>query len=142
MHLDLAVKTLAMSIKEGAESAQVMVPTTNQQTNDTSFFLILQIIVSILPIIIAIVFNMSVKSKIRQKENFNGISWGVANSLGAGAIGLLCVVLAHNSINKELNKVKDKKYTAYAKDELRRFIKSYAICCIVVIIISVLLLSN
>ena len=140
-----STKAFGLTIKEGVEAVvptETSSPVASQSSTTDMGVILLQIAVSVLPIILAVIFSAVVKDRIRQRENFSGISWGFANSLGAGFIGLLCVVIAHNSINKELSKVKDKQYVAYAKNELKRFIKSYAICCVVVIVIAVLLLFN
>lgn len=140
-----STKAFGLTIKEGAEAViptETSLPTTSQSSATDMGVILLQIAVSVLPIILAAIFSAVIKDRIRQRENFNGISWGFANSFGAGFIGLLCVVIAHNSINKELSRVKDKQYVTYAKNELKRFIKSYAICYVVMIVIAALLLSN
>lgn len=61
----------------------------------------------IISIILAIIFNKSVKKSIWQEKEFSGMGWGIANGLFGG---LIWVLIAHNSINKEIAKIKDKEY--------------------------------
>lgn len=91
----------------------------------------------ILAIIVAIIFASKVKSDIRKKEYFSGTAWGVLN--GILGIGLLFVILAHSSINKELVKIKDKKYRDYAQQEMASFTKTYIIFLVIWFIISMIL---
>ena len=60
----------------------------------------------ILSILVAIIFPIDVKKKIRAKKEFDGIMWGIAN--GLVGLGLLWVIIAHASINKELTKLRIK----------------------------------
>ena len=46
------------------------------------------------------------------------------------------------SVNKEIAKVKDKKYAKYAKDQVKRFILAYFICALFWIFIAVARLSS
>ena len=97
----------------------------------------------IISAIIAAAFADSVKNKIRQKERFDGVAWGIANGIfGAGIISLLFVIIAHNSINKELETVKNKKYVTRAKAEMQTFIKVYFLCFVGWIIISAIVIAS
>lgn len=109
----------------------------------TNYGVIISVVSFILPAILAIVFAKSIKTRIRQKERFNGVAWGIANGvLGAGIVGLLFVVIAHNSINKELETVKNKKYVTRAKAEMQTFIKVYFLCFVGWIIISAIVIAS
>ena len=51
--------------------------------------------------------------------------WGIAN--GLVGLGLLWVIITHASTNKEIDKVKDKKYEKYALEQMREFVKNYTL---------------
>ena len=91
-----------------------------------------------LSIIVAIVFSISVKKRIKSKKEFSGIIWGIVN--GLVGLGLLWVIIAHTSINKEIDKIKDKKYKKYAQVQMREFIKNYALFVIIWIFIGLFVL--
>lgn len=57
---------------------------------------------------------------------FSGTAWGIIN--GIIGVGLLFVIIAHNSINSEIAKIKNKKYKEYAIGQMHEFIKAYFIC--------------
>ena len=99
--------------------------------SDANIFI--QSIGLIASIVLAIVFNYGVKSKIRQKAEFSGMVWGILN--GIVGVGLLWVVIAHSSINKEIEKVKNKKYKAYAESQMKDFVKAYAVCLLIWVVI-------
>ena len=77
-------------------------------------------------ILIAVAFACDIKNRIRKQKEFSGCGWGIIN--GILGIGILWVIIAHNSINKEIAKISNKKYEKYAKDQMKTFITSYAIC--------------
>ena len=101
--------------------------------------LIIQSLGLIISIIVAVAFAIGVKSKIRAKKEFSGIGWGIVN--GIVGIGILWVVIAHSSINKEIEKIKDKKYKEYAKQEMKEFTRAYGICLIISLVIVFLVMS-
>lgn len=94
----------------------------------------------VLSIVIAIVFAGTIKAKIQEKQEFNGIAWGLLN--GVIGIGILWVIIAHASINKEIEKVKNKKYKEYAQKQMKDFVKTYGICLLVWIVISLILFAT
>ena len=89
-----------------------------------------------LSIIVAIAFAIDVKKKIKTKKEFDGIMWGIAN--GLVGVGLLWVIIAHASINKEIDRVKDKKYKKYALEQMREFVKNYALFIVLWLIIALM----
>lgn len=93
-----------------------------------------------LSIIIAIIFNQSVKHKIQNKEEFSGMGWGLVN--GIIGIGFLWVIIVYSSINKEVKKIKDKEYKKYAEFQMKDFTRTYGICLAIwIIILSIFMLS-
>lgn len=99
--------------------------------------LFIQSIGLLLSIVVAIIFNKSVKNKIRQKEEFSGVGWGLAN--GLLGVGFLWVIIAHSSINKEIAKIKNKKYKEYVESQMKNFVKTYAICIVIWIVLSIIM---
>ena len=96
-------------------------------------------------VIIAVAFGFvkSVKNKIKQRREFSGIGWALANAVvGLGVVGIIVTVIAYSSIRKQIDTVKSKKYKKYAKRQMSDFVKTYAICLgvklLVVVIINVL----
>ncbi|MBQ6487511.1 hypothetical protein IJI89_03775 [Candidatus Saccharibacteria bacterium] len=79
-------------------------------------------------ILVTIIFACSVKNRIRQKKDFDGFGWGIVN--GIFGTGILWVIIAHNSISKDIARAKDRKYVKYANEQMQTFIKTYAICLI------------
>ena len=94
----------------------------------------------ILAIIFAIVFASSVKEKIKRREEFSGVGWGLLN--GVTGLGIIWVVLAHNSINKELAKVKNKKYEKYVRKQMGAFSKTYGVCLLVWIVVAIFIVMS
>ena len=92
----------------------------------------------LLSIVLAIIFPIDVKKRIRAKKEFDGIMWGIAN--GLVGLGLLWVIIAHSSINKEIDKIKDKKYKKYALEQMREFVKNYALFIVLWLIIALFIL--
>ena len=92
----------------------------------------------IFSILVAIIFPIDVKKKIRTKKEFDGIMWGIAN--GLVGLGLLWVIIAHASINKEIDKIKDKKYKKYALEQMREFVKNYALFIVLWLVIALFVL--
>ena len=104
---------------------------------------IISIVTSIVPIILALAATDSIKNAIREKRRFNGIAWGVALGItGAGLIGIVCAVLAHSSINKELEMVKNERYAKRAKEEMRTFIKAFFVSLVLTIVLAGVVLSS
>lgn len=96
-------------------------------------------------IIIAVAFSFvkSVKNKIKYRKEFSGIGWALANAVvGLGIVGIITTVIAYNSINQRIGIIKNKKYKKYAKRQMSDFVKTYAICfgikLLIVIIINVM----
>ena len=96
-------------------------------------------------IIVAVAFGFtkSVKNKIRRRQEFSGIGWALLNAVvGLGIVGLITVAIAYNSINKEIEATKSRRYKKYAKRQMSDFVKTYAICfgikLLIVIIINML----
>ena len=77
----------------------------------------------VLSIAVAIFFSISVKKKVKTKEEFSGAMWGLAN--GLFGLGFLWIIIAHDSINKEIVKIRDKDYKKYAQNQMRDFVKIY-----------------
>lgn len=94
----------------------------------------------ILSIVVAIEFCVIVKKKIQQKEELSGMGWGLLN--GLFGVGLIWVIIAHSSINKEIDKIKSEKYANYAKVEMKDFVRTYSICLITWIVIIFLISSS
>ena len=61
------------------------------------------------------------------------MAWGLVN--GVLGIGILPTILALVSINNEIAKVKNRKYAEYAKEEIKKFIYTYFICLVFLILI-------
>ena len=101
--------------------------------------LIIQSLGLIISIIVAVGFTTNVKRKIRAKEEFSGIGWGIAN--GVVGIGILWVLIAHSSINKEIEKIKDRKYKKFAEQEMKDFTRAYGICLAISLIMTYLIMS-
>lgn len=135
------VKTFGLTLQEGAEAARSSVPTTSSKpTADVDYSsLIIQSVGLIVSIIVAIAFCRSVKDKIREKEEFSGAGWGIAN--GVLGIGILWVIIAHNSINKEIEKIKDKKYKKYVELQMKDFVKAYGTCLIIWVVILIIMFA-
>ena len=93
----------------------------------------------VLSIVVAIAFAGTIKAKVQEKQEFSGVAWGILN--GVIGIGILWVVIAHASINKEIEKVKSKKYKEYAQKQMKDFIKAYGICLLVWIIVDLMLFA-
>lgn len=106
--------------------------------NNTS--LIIQSLGLIVSIIVAVGFATNVKSKIKAKEEFSGVGWGIAN--GIVGIGILWVLIAHSSINKEIEKIKDKKYKKFVEQEMKDFTRTYGICLVISLIVTYLIMST
>ena len=68
-----------------------------------------------------IIFACSVKNKIRQKKDFDVFGWGIAN--GLFGTGILWAIIAHNSINKDIARAKDRKYVKYANEKCKLLLK-------------------
>ena len=100
---------------------------------DPEYNLYLQSLGLIASIVIAIVFAFTVKNNIKKKAEFSGVSWGILN--GIVGVGILWVIIAHSSINKEIEKVKNKKYKAYAESQMKDFVKAYAVCLLIWVVI-------
>ena len=94
----------------------------------------------IVGIIIAIATAKIIGQKVENKEEFSGTAWGLLN--GLFGIGILWVILAHSSINTKIAQVKSKKYANYAKAQMKDFIKIYAICLIIWIVISLMMFAH
>lgn len=101
--------------------------------------LIIQSLGLIVSIVVAVAFAASVKSKIKAKEEFSGIGWGIAS--GIVGIGILWVIIAHSSINKEIDKIKDKEYKKFAEQEMKDFTRTYGICLVISLIMVSLIMS-
>ena len=102
--------------------------------------LMIQSLGLIVSIIVAVGFDTSVKSKIRAKEEFSGVGWGIAN--GIVGIGILWVLIAHSSINKETEKIKDKRYKKFVEQEMKDFTRTYGICLVISLIMVSLIMST
>ncbi len=100
---------------------------------DPEYNLYLQSLGLIASIVIAIVFAFTVKNNIKKKAEFSGVSWGILN--GIVGVGILWVIIAHSSINKEIEKIKNKKYKSYAEAQMKDFIKAYGTCLLIWIVI-------
>ena len=136
-----STKTFGLTLQEGAEAAKGATPSTTSHsttTMDSSFYLI-QFVEVILPIIMAVAFNKSVKNKIQNKEDFSGMGWGLANGILGG--GILWVIIAHSSINKEIEKIKDKKYKKYVQLQMKDFVRTYGVCLAIWIVILIIIFA-
>jgi len=94
-------------------------------------------------IIAAVIFNIAVKNKIKKRESFSGVAWGLFN--GLFGVGFIWVAIATSSIHTEINKLdpkKDKKYIEEAREQLKYCGWTYGICLLVWIVIAVLLFIN
>lgn len=134
-----SAKAFGLTLQEGAEAARgATSPTTSSTVTTTSNSpsLILQFFGLVLPIIMAVAFNKSVKHKIQNKEDFSGVGWGLANGILGG--GILWVIIAHSSINKEIEKIKDKKYKKYVELQMKDFVRTYGICLAIWIVILII----
>ena len=132
-------KIFATTLSEGAEAAtrNVGLSTSLSTTaSDSSTFLIIQSIGILLTIIMAIAFAASVKAKIKRKMDFSGMAWGIAN--GILGIGIIWVIIAHSSINKEIAKIRDKKYKKYVESQMKEFVTTYSVCLVVSITIMII----
>lgn len=94
---------------------------------------------AILSICVVIIFTVSVKNKIKSKEKFDGITWGIVN--GIVGPGILWVLLGHASINNAIDKIKDKKYKKYALGQMREFVKNYGLFLVLRLIITIFVLQ-
>ncbi|MBR0372880.1 hypothetical protein IJH72_03015 [Candidatus Saccharibacteria bacterium] len=130
-----STKTFGLTLQEGAEAARgTSTPTTSSATTTSgSQSYLIQSVGLVLSIIVAVAFNQSVKRKIQNKEDFSGMGWGLAN--GIIGVGFLWVIIAHSSINKEIEKIKDKKYKKYAELQMKDFIRTYGFCLVIWIVI-------
>lgn len=96
------------------------------------------LIMLISAIAIAVWFAQSVKNKIKQREEFSGMGWGIINGItGLGILSVLFVVIAHSSINDEINQVKNKKYKKYVRRQMNDFTRAYVICLLIWVTISI-----
>lgn len=98
-------------------------------------------------ITVAFGFTKNVKNKIRRRQEFSGIGWALLNAVvGLGIVGLIAVIIAYNSINREIEATRSRRYKKYAKRQMGDFVKTYAICfgvkLLVVIIINALRYTN
>ena len=115
-----------------------------QSTTTTNYSaIVIELFGFAMPIILAVAFNSTVKDRIKRKSDFSGVGWGLANGIiGGGVLGLLWVVIAHVSINKDIEKIKDKKYKKYVELQMKNFAKTYGICLaawIMIVIIMVMI---
>ena len=101
--------------------------------------LVIQSLGLIISIIVAVAFVTSVKGKIKAKEEFSGMGWGIAN--GIVGVGILWVLLAHSSIIREIEKIKDKKYKKFVEQEIKDFTKTYGICLVISLALSFFIAS-
>lgn len=132
----------AMTLREGAEAARC---SNCPEFTDATYGpepevmgMIFGALVGLLVMIgIAILFAVCVKKKVRNKDEFNGVAWGLLN--GVLGMGILPTVIAHVSINNEIAKVKNKKYAEYAKQEMRKFFYVYIVCIVIWIFINLVL---
>ena len=76
-------------------------------------------------VVIIITYNL-ISKRVTEGKEFNGKMWGFLN--GITGIGILWVIIAHNSINKKIDSINDKKYIKYAKGQMKNFVKVYGIC--------------
>ena len=129
------LKTFGLALQKEVAVVKSSVSTTGGKstTATDSFSLTIQSIGLVASIVVAIAFCKSIKNKIHKKEEFSGAGWGIAN--GILGIGILWVIIAHNSINKEIEKIKDKEYKQYAKFQMKDFVLAYSICLIIWMII-------
>lgn len=94
-------------------------------------------------IIVAIIFNVSVKSKIKRREEFSGVAWGLFN--GLFGVGFIWMAIASSSIHSEVNKLdakKDKKYIEKAREQLKYCGWTYGICLLVWVVIGIMLILD
>lgn len=83
----------------------------------------------IISIIVAVIFSESVKSKIKNGLEFNGVGWGLL--CGIFGAGLIPAGIAYSSVNTALkNSNNSPEYNDYATQELKSFWKTYIICFI------------
>ena len=93
--------------------------------------------VLLLASIVAIIITYNLISKrIMEQKEFSGTAWGLLN--GITGIGILWVIIMHNSINKKIDSIDNKKYVKYAKGQMKNFVKVYGICLGVWLIIFLL----
>lgn len=92
----------------------------------------------IISIIVAIIFSESIKSKIRAGEKFDGLGWGLL--CGIFGAGLVPAGVAYSSVNKALDLYDNTTtYKDRARQELKRFWKTYTICFICWLVIDIFL---
>ena len=133
-------KAFGLTLQEGAEATQSSVYTTSNQPTtgmDNSYSMILSIGIIAIPIIMAVAFCECVKGEIQKRKEFSGIGWGLAN--GILGIGVIWIMFAHNSVSKEIGKIKDKKYKTYAIHQMNNFAKTYCTCIAIWIVILVIM---
>ena len=137
-----SIKTFGLTLQEGAEAAKGVTPSTASHSTTTmnSASYLIQFVEIILPIIMAVAFYKNVKNKIQNKKDFSGMGWGLANGILGG--GILWVIIAHSSINKEIEKIKDKKYKKYVQLQMKDFVKTYGICLAIWIVIIIVIFAT
>ena len=113
-------------------------PTQTQESTwyQTSIFKYSIIAISILLIIaVAVAFTKSVKKKIKQRDEFSGIGWALANAIvGLGIVGIPCVIIANKLINKEIDATRSTRYKKYAKRQMGDFVITYTVCFLIKIV--------
>lgn len=102
-------------------------------SSSTSY--ILQLIAVIVVIALVVIWARSIRKHVREKQPFSGVGWGLVLG-GLFGAGLLPVLIAQSNINSAIDKVKSKKYLAYAKKQMKDFTKIYSACFITWIVVA------
>lgn len=87
-------------------------------------------------IIVALISHKNIKNRIIHEKPFNGAFYGLIN--GLLGIGIIWVVIMHESINKYIDSIKDKEYKEYTKKEMGDFSKIYGVCFAVLVLLIIL----
>ena len=87
-------------------------------------------------------FSKNIKERIEKKKSFNAKAWAIANGIvDAGLFGMAFVILAHDSINQKAKRIRDKKYKLYYSYQMKDFIKVYAFCTLIWIVITLITIT-
>ena len=76
---------------------------------------------------ISVAFANTVKSRVKNREKFSGIGWGLLTG-GIFGLGFIPVLIAQSAINRVVDQASPKKYLEYARKQMKDFTKVYLTC--------------
>ena len=133
---------IAKTVQEGATSAYTSTaPQKSEPATDGALYpsLIFQTVLFFAAIIVTIYSTTSLKRKIEEKEDFEGLEYGIL--AGVFAPGILWALIIDAAASKKIEQVRSKKYQESAKEQMHNFRVAYWVCMAIWVVI-VLMISS